>query len=367
MATAASQERESNSIVENPDRNCVGGPTTATNPQQSPLDISGIPESSNRRFLELRLLHNFTIQTSATFPFTHDPSTRTLWADSVPSLALSHPSLLYALLSISALHLLKVKQQDIRLRDAHPAYLRLAAQSHRQGVNYIDAENVDVACFTSVLIIINLYAGLQDREIELSYNPPMQWLRVSNGLRNMFHTLGMQPLQDNPGAAVNALIKSASSLSDPHALLKGGSLPEFSSLLRGRISHERYDGLNGTEGINEEHEDLDDPETQEAYNITVAYIGTIYLAIKAGEHEMEICRRLVAFAVLIPNKMIASIEEKRPRALVILAHYFALSGQLTKMWWIGNGPQQEVSKIQQYLPQEWQGLMRWPLQMSNIT
>ena len=76
---------------------------------------------------------------------------------------------------------------------------------------------------------------------------------------------------------------------------------------------------------------MEDPEARDAYNKTVSYIGIIHLAITAGEHDMEVCRRLIAFAVLIPDKMIELIEEKRPRALVILAHYFAVSAPRAKV------------------------------------
>ena len=56
---------------------------------------------------------------------------------------------------------------------------------------------------------------------------------------------------------------------------------------------------------------MKDPEARDAYNKTVSYIGTIHLAIKAGEHDMEVCRLLI---VLIPYSMIELVEEKRPRS-----------------------------------------------------
>lgn len=78
---------------------------------------------------------------------------------------------------------------------------------------------------------------------------------------------------------------------------------------------------------------------------------------------MEVCRRLIAFAVLIPDKMIELIEEKRPRALVILANYFAVAAPRAKVWWIGDVTRKEVEAIQRWLPGEWKDLMRWPLTM----
>ena len=338
-------------------------PTTPTVQNHDRVHVFDIPESSDRRLLELRLLHHFVTHTGATFPFTHDPSTRTMWVESVPRLAITDSSLLYALLAVSALHLSETKPQDLSLRAVHQSYLHLALHSHRQGVNHLDVKNVDAACFTSVLIVINVYARLQDRAIGLTYEPPMQWLRMSNGLATMFQTAADQWLRGNPGSAVNALIKSASSLSNCDSLYAEGSREEFAHLLLPVMSEGRCQKEGCEEGEGDDEEKMEDSETREAYKKTVSYIGAIYLASKAGEHDMEICRRLMAFAVLIPNKMIELIEEKRPRALVILAHYFATAGPLAKIWWIGHVMRKEVKAIQRWLPAKWQDLMHWPLKM----
>ena len=88
------------------------------------------------------------------------------------------------------------------------------------------------ACFTSVLIVINIYALLQDRVLGLSYEPPMQWLRMLKGLRRILQMAGKRWLQGNPGAVVNVLVKSASSPLDHDALFAEGSRVEFAHLHR---------------------------------------------------------------------------------------------------------------------------------------
>ena len=60
--------------------------------------------------------------------------------------------------------------------------------------NDLNAKNVDAACFTSVLTVINIYARLQDRMPGISYEPPMQCLRMSNGLRSIFQMAGKRRL-----------------------------------------------------------------------------------------------------------------------------------------------------------------------------
>lgn len=322
-----------------------------------------IPESATRRRLELRLLHHYLIKTSATFPAFHDPMVRVAWTVDVPQLANSHPSLLYALLSLSALHLSKAEPQDLDVRAAHRRYLDLALRSHRKAVARFDAQSVDAVCFTSVLIVLDAFAALQDRVPGKPYDPPMQWLRMSNGAWNVFH-LAWQWIKDDSTAAVTAIVKSAPILSDYESLFSERNREDFADLLLPL-------GGGTLVQVQEGSGDLDDKETREAYEKTLSYMGSIRNAIKAGEPTLGICRWLLTFAVVVPGKMIELLEEKKPRAMVVLAHYFALTGpvaaDLEAVWWIGAIARREVEGIQKCLPVEWHHLMSWPLAMTRMT
>ena len=327
-----------------------------------------IPESTVRRLLELRLLHHYLISTCATFPAYHNPEVRAAWTVHVPQLTNSHPSLLYALLSVSALHLSKAEPQDLHLRASHARYLDLALRSHREAVtclnaDVVDPDSVDAVFFTSVLIVLDTFAALQDRVQGQSYDPPMQWLRMSNDAWNMFD-LVWQSIKDDSTAAVTAIIRSARILSDYDSLFSERNREEFADLLLPlkEVSPDQDQGDNG---------DLDDRETREAYEKTISYIGSVRKAIRANENTLGICRWLLAFAVVVPGKMIELVEERKPRALVVLAHYFALTGpmagNLEAVWWIGAIAKKEIRGIQKCLPDKWQNLMSWPLAMTSVT
>jgi Fungal specific transcription factor domain len=280
----------------------------------------------------------------------------------VPQIANAHPSLLYALLSISALHLSRLEPEDLQLQTAHRTYHVLALQDHRFAINKLgDAKSADATCFTSTLIFINAYAALQDRVVEEPYEPPMQWLQVSNGARNIFQ-IALQSVQYDPTAVVNTFTKSMPAFLDLPGLFQSSHGAEFSNLLlpvkRGSVSDDLQDEA-----------ELQNEETREAYTNTITYLGSVHMAIKRKEHTQEICRWLMAFAVVIPRKMIWLIEAKRPRAFIILAHYFALvgsqGGAMEAVWWIGRIARREIEAIQKYLPDEWQHLMSWPLAMTK--
>jgi hypothetical protein len=179
---------------------------------------------------------------------------------------------------------------------------------------------------------------------------------MSNGVWNIFY-IAWEWVKDDSTVAVNAIVKSLPTLSDPDALFCECNRDEFANLLLPLRK-----GVSG-QGQGDEGE-LEDRETTEAYERTVSYMGSVHMDIKAREHSMGICRRLMAFAALVPKKMIELVEEKKPRALVVLARYFALAGVTEGIWWIGKMARREVEGIQKCLLDEWQDLMNWPLAMT---
>jgi hypothetical protein len=189
----------------------------------------------------------------------------------------------------------------------------------------------------------------------------MQWLQVSNGALNIFH-VAMQSVQYDPTAVMHAIVKSLPVLSDIAGLFRTLNGAEFSNLLLPVKTGNVSDDL-------EDEADLQDEETKEAYANTITYLGSVHMVIKRKEHTQEICRWLMAFAVMVPRRMIWLIEAKRPRAFVVLAHYFALvgsqGGAMEAVWWIGRIARREIEAIQKYLPDGWQHLMSWPLAMTK--
>jgi len=101
--------------------------------------------------------------------------------------------------------------------------------------------------------------------------------------------------------------------------------------------------------------------------MSLSYIGGVQIAIDSGEHVMGICRRMMAFATLIPKKFIDFVQDMRPRALAVLAHLFALAARMVDIWWIGSTVQRKILGIQQVLPLEWQGMIQMPFTLAGLT
>jgi hypothetical protein len=114
----------------------------------------------------------------------------------------------------------------------------------------------------------------------------------------------------------------------------------------------------------DEAQELWDQETQAAYDSTVGYLGGILIALEKGVSPTEVLRRLVIFPLLIDAHFSVLVTEQRPRALVILAHYFALLYRFGKAyWWIHDVGRREARAIVSFLPDQWQDLLLVPIEM----
>ncbi|PVH85003.1 hypothetical protein DL98DRAFT_409942 [Cadophora sp. DSE1049] len=330
---------ESRPISSKPSKQSKESLYTARASDSNSLDL---PESKSRRLLELRLLQNYIQNTSTTLPACHNENVRHAWSVEVPNLAFENDNLLYEMFSLSALHLLKSDPDNPELLVARQEYLGLSLREHRKAVAGLDSKSADAVCFASSLILIDSFASLQDRSLD-PYLPPMEWLQMARGAGPVFR-IAFNALDNFETAKIMAIARARPFLADGDVLFAENNREGLADLLDQNIPGEIWD-----------------LETAQAYEKTLSYIGCIQLALKSGEHKMGICRRMIAFALLVPRKFVEFVEEKRPRALVIVAHFFALASDMEDVWWIGRTARREVLGIQKVLPSEWQSMMASPL------
>ncbi|KAJ5501671.1 hypothetical protein N7453_006488 [Penicillium expansum] len=268
-------------------------------PEPSPSD------PGNDAHMELRLLHHFTLFTSATMPGAHLKRIKDCWSIDVPRLAFSYKPLLHAIFAISALHLSKANLDEAGLPDIHCNFLEQALREHRLCIGGITTQTADAVCFTSILLQIDVFATLQNRHV-VSYEHVSEWMRLVRG-------------------------------SDP------GSFPFLLSTVP---------------------DDEDDETALEAYRGAVAHINATWLAMEAKEHPQISCRRLMVFPLFVTVEFIDLLEKRRPRALVVLAYYLALSAPLRDIWWIGDAAHKYIMTLQPILPAHRERLISWPVEMT---
>ncbi|KAK0120533.1 hypothetical protein ONS96_010739 [Cadophora gregata f. sp. sojae] len=310
-------------------------------------------ECSQRRLTELRLLHQYMAFTCMTLNFPDDHRQQHEWGIAIPHLAFQHNSLLYSIYTLAALHIAKLEPNDPSHISTYQKYLGLTLRSHRDEVGQLSRSNADAACITSSCLRVCTFALLQERPLT-PYTPPTEWLQMSSTTGRGLNVEAWKYIANDPNSIMRSMIRSAPGMKP------GGFLREETSVFHPSNRQDLLHLLRRTP-----NDILTEPwnaRIEEAYESTLSYIGSVQLAIAAQEPPASIFRRLVLFPTMVQSEFIFLVKEQRPRALVVLAHFFAFLADFRDIWWIGETGVREVRGIEGVVGEEWRGLMGWPVQ-----
>ncbi|TPX18798.1 uncharacterized protein E0L32_011547 [Thyridium curvatum] len=228
-------------------------------------------------------------------------------------------------------------------REHVSTYLDMAIHEHNRDVGNLSVTNVDSACLTSSALRIHSFMKLRYRPLS-PYTPPVDWLRMTGATRLMFAN-AMFLAKDNPDSVGCRMTSFTNQYREDRDNLR--HLDEFQHLLRKQEPH----------GLAEPW----DAEVCRAYQTALSCVGDIWRFRYHNVLPAGVARQLVIFPVLLDDKFFDLVAERRPRALVILAHYFAMLLVLRGLWYVGMTGVYEVHAIAEYLPREWRTMLREPL------
>lgn len=316
--------------------------------EQLPAPISKDPiteESEQRRYMELRLLHHWMLQVSRPFGMTSPPEWKELWYGEVPQVALVHKNVLYAMYTMTATHLIGRGANDPALYQARENYWVWALREQRTAVSDLDKADTDAVAFAALLITMNALAMLQERSLE-PYTPPMDWLEVGRGA----FTVLPKPEDVPAGTGLKILMETTAPIWQATLTFDSDMQRDFGAVLNRDIPSV----------------DTWDQETTESYELALSYIGSFRKAIISGDAADVNLRWICMFPFMVPRKFIDFVGEGRPRALVILAHFFAVVANTDALQYLGNSgdrvtAKREIYAIRGVLPQQWASYMTWPL------
>ena len=106
----------------------------------------------------------------------------------------------------------------------------------------------------------------------------------------------------------------------------------------------------------------DDADT---YLKAISYIGVMYKGIREGfDSAYATARRIMAMPSILPDRWMELLEERRPRALVILIHAFACGELIAheNIWFRGIAKRQ-LPGFCDRLPAAWRPMVAWPLRV----
>lgn len=227
-------------------------------------------------------------------------------------------------------------------------YFDRAIDGHRRGLSALTRENVEAVYITSILVSYHALFTLSDSDEDrtLPTLDPVVWLRLADGTRYLCDVwkdfVGDEYLESN------GVYFGRSRLHEEEALFQREQGKPFEKLVS-----------------NFEEYELVSPEDKDSYQKCTAYLALVYTSITEGsEPAMANCRRLAALPSRLPKRFLELLDMHAPRAMVMLAHAFALMKLISdKVPWFAGVAERQVPRIQQQLPPSWHELMVWPMKV----
>ncbi|KAL2862603.1 uncharacterized protein BJX67DRAFT_391171 [Aspergillus lucknowensis] len=299
-------------------------------PDSSPAAFADQPVN----MLHVELFHNLYTQTHATFRI----SMSMPWIAQIITHSITTPYLVNEMLAFSALHLSTTRPPQREFYRYHAAQLQTQALAIFKDSNPTVTQEtcIPLFLFSSLLGIHMLCDTLIYRENDFVQflDRFVHYLRLHHGVRTI---LGQAwPMLRG------SLLQPAFEIGMALYKLDGPLGPECENLLNRVVAAKLTKDLTDT------------------YRRAIeALQSCLNVAEKADEQHASI-NAVVAWPVLISLDFSDLLEQRRPEALVILAHYAVLLHRFRDSWVLGGSGRFVIEEVTRYLGEEWDGWLRWP-------
>ncbi|KAM0259348.1 hypothetical protein ACHAQJ_003380 [Trichoderma viride] len=328
--------------------------TTRPVPQPSGPPISSSNEvvnveSQRRALMDVSLIQVFCTNVCPELPSTIPDDVRKIWAEDVLGLAIGYPPL-FKMIAVLALRFVELSSAEFRylaLTDdadtVRARYLEAALREHSRSTSEDDTSPsvAEAKCFTSVMLCYEAFCCLRGRSFT-PYHPPMEWL---DGCKDMMAIISenLDIVANNSSASIRKAIKDC--------------CPTTKSVfVYGRENRDRFPYLLERSQANPEN-----AVDQQAYVKTAYFIGALVAELENYQPMLRIASKVLMLPGLMPLRFLEMVRERRPRALVMLAHYFGVACRCRCVWLVGGIPAMEIRAIMIYLGAQWTESMAWPM------
>lgn len=331
-----------------------GSPKPAPQVDDVEFDVD-LPEGPWRRTWELRLLHNSQTRMRQPFSEVQSPEIEQMWSEDVPNMAISFAqkhrrcSLLYIEFAHSALHMWTNstdRQERDELIKLQQTYQLMCSKEQRRDIDEIphaDPKLLDYICFTALRIVAHSLALVQTLSLD-PWEPPLQWLYMGHGAGSVFNKARIKLKTTEHRSLISKFVEHPPDLREAKDTILSDHTP-----LAWLLDHPSHPSSIEAQTDQE----LNDPGVRSVYEQALAYTCSVLRAIDRKESRVAIARRLGGFAVWVPIEFSKFIEQRRPRALVVLAHFMAIWLNYEDVWLIGRAGEWQIRCIHKNLPVEW--------------
>lgn len=112
----------------------------------------------------------------------------------------------------------------------------------------------------------------------------------------------------------------------------------------------------------------DDPDfsSKMVYYNCLRCLGSIYQELARGFSAL-FTLRVVVFPSFLGSDFVALAQDRRPRALVIIAHFLAFAKLVQGVWWMEGISNKDILHICDLLGEEWRSMLRVPRVAAGLT
>jgi hypothetical protein len=259
-------------------------------------------------------------------------------------IAFQTPFLMHTLLGMTALHM---KYLGVPVPEARAiAYRAQAFEGYRKAIEEAKPETYPALLACSLLLCAVATSSFRDQDARPLYI--LDWILVWRGIGLIIQLVKAEILFES---GMESLFFRPPIDLDTSALhIPGNLLFMVSSLKAG---------------------DEDFPNVQVYYD-TLKYLGALYKELEMGFGSI-LDLRVITFFTFLPRDFIDLARSRRPRALVIVAHYLAFVKCVTGPWWMVGIADREIENVCNLLDSddpentnEWTSLIRVPRAVSRL-
>ncbi|EMC99283.1 hypothetical protein BAUCODRAFT_397192 [Baudoinia panamericana UAMH 10762] len=305
---------------------------------------------------ELRLMHEWTAYTSRAF----SPSWE-YWSHQVPILAVEHRSLLDALFAFAAMGKYRrinagtasgcepsVSEPDLLVQAR--AYFNRSLERFRPptGDDTVPADTAEALYATSILLSLLTLSEMKRYSEDSEENSPSKrfemWLKFSTVTRESYNKCQSALSPDRLNILDSFCGARCTTEEDELFRIEQGT--PFSHLLTFASEYENITA-----------------EDQAAYEKLLGCVVFLFKAASSGEYTcLQLCQRLIALPSRLPQRAVDLISRKTPRALVMLAHAFAVMRLIeNEILWLKGVSDAQLDLIDANVPRGWKERMGWPM------
>ncbi|CAI7573717.1 unnamed protein product [Penicillium pancosmium] len=329
--------------ISNPQPRSSSSSTHSTGTQ---CDILKDPLPSTISIPDLHLFHHWCISTYKTMR-TSDPNN--IWKYHIVQWGIEFPSILHLILALSALHLAYEHPEE------RGKYLQQADDHFTFGVrtvtNFLSLEDLDEEncqkIYMSAALIVFIYFGRGPRPGEyliFSDAGPAEWLVLMQGVKLTVRSYHQK--------VFSGILKP-----EPPE-----PLPEVSPSI-GLELHEHTVFTQAAQRL-VEREVTDESVLllyTSALNDLYDIMNQVHKRRSAQQSGVALMDLLIGWLYRLPEQFIRLLEEKEPRALVVLAYWGVMFRYMETAWFMKGWAEHVLSGVSTFLQPEYQPWIEWPL------